>query len=367
MNAGEVSYVYDCDGARVAKTAGGSPTHYLIDDLNPTGYSQVLEEVVDGTVRRVYTYGQMLISQSQLAGATWTPSYYGYDGHASVTFLTDDTGAVTDTYDYDAYGNVVASTGTTANEYRYDGQRFDADLGMYHLRARYYDAGRGRFATVDPFGGDLGQPLSLHRYIYAAADPVNLADRTGLFFAEYGVKTSAIAAPLSAQATIVSTPMGVAGIGAGALAILGHKVACEFWRAWSGFAAGEEAAASGDGGAITVHPPGVFLNCAPTLQRERTETPVIPERPPENDNCGGVGGGGSGPEGGSSGGGGGGNLHDCLNMCAAGNSGDWSVLRQFIEKLKKQCMTDLARRFRSAEFMSLQECRNLCSNYFGRH
>jgi hypothetical protein len=30
----------------------------------------------------------------------------------------DGTGAVTDTYDYDAWGNVVASTGTTSNKRR---------------------------------------------------------------------------------------------------------------------------------------------------------------------------------------------------------------------------------------------------------
>ena len=39
------------DGDRVAKTAGGLITKYLVDDLNPTGYLQVLEEVGSGGVR----------------------------------------------------------------------------------------------------------------------------------------------------------------------------------------------------------------------------------------------------------------------------------------------------------------------------
>jgi RHS repeat-associated protein len=85
-----------------------------------------------------------------------------------------------DTYDYDAYGNLVASTGSTANEYLYDGQRWDADLGMYHLRARYYEPGRGRFATVDPLNGVPTNPISLNKYLYANADPVNLSDPLGL-------------------------------------------------------------------------------------------------------------------------------------------------------------------------------------------
>ena len=41
-----MTIAYDCDGNRVAKTVGGVTTRYLVDDLNPTGYLQVLEEVV---------------------------------------------------------------------------------------------------------------------------------------------------------------------------------------------------------------------------------------------------------------------------------------------------------------------------------
>ncbi len=37
--------VYDGDGNRVAKTVNGVTTHYLVDDLNPTGYPQVVEEL----------------------------------------------------------------------------------------------------------------------------------------------------------------------------------------------------------------------------------------------------------------------------------------------------------------------------------
>jgi len=37
--------------------------------------------------------------------------------------------SVTDTYDYDAFGNKINSTGTTPNEFLYRGEQFDADLG----------------------------------------------------------------------------------------------------------------------------------------------------------------------------------------------------------------------------------------------
>jgi len=74
-------FVYDGDGNRVSETVGGTTTKYLVDDLNPTGYKQVMDELINGSVPRTYAYGLQLISENQLVGSTWTPSFYGYDGH----------------------------------------------------------------------------------------------------------------------------------------------------------------------------------------------------------------------------------------------------------------------------------------------
>lgn len=171
--------VYDGDGNRAAKTVGGVTTRYLVDTDSPTGYAQVVEEVVGGAAVHTYTYGHDLISQRQLVGGNWAPSFYGYDGQGSVRYLTNATGAVTDTYDYDAFGNLVARTGATANDYLYRGEQFDADLGFYFLRARYYDQRRGRLLSQDGFDGFASDPLSLHKYLYANADPVNNSDPSG--------------------------------------------------------------------------------------------------------------------------------------------------------------------------------------------
>ena len=62
---GAVTVVYDGDGNRVAKTVGGVTTKYLVDDLNPTGYLQVLEEVSGGAVQTRYTFGSSLVSQTR--------------------------------------------------------------------------------------------------------------------------------------------------------------------------------------------------------------------------------------------------------------------------------------------------------------
>ena len=193
-NNGAVRITYDGDGNLAAKTVAGVTTRYLIDDLNPTGYAQVVEEIVDGNVQRQYTFGNNIISQRQQLGGSWFASFYTTDGHGSVRQLTDASGNVTDSYTYDAFGKVIASTGSTPNVYLYTGERFDPDLGLYYLRARYYDADRGRFTTMDPFPGKLDEPISLHKYLYANADPVNHRDPTGLAsLSEYAMKVKLIA------------------------------------------------------------------------------------------------------------------------------------------------------------------------------
>jgi RHS repeat-associated protein len=171
---------YDGDGNRVSKTISGMTEFYLVDDRNPTGYAQVQEEWVVGggttNLSRVYAYGLDLINQRVIDGAT---SYYGFDGNGSTRFLTSTSGVITDTYAYDAYGNLIASTGSTANNYRYSGEQFDSDLGFYYLRARYLNPNTGRFWTMDTDEGDSEDPISLHRYLYCEANPVDGSDPSG--------------------------------------------------------------------------------------------------------------------------------------------------------------------------------------------
>jgi RHS repeat-associated protein len=179
MNSGAVTVVYDGDGSRVAKTTGGVTTQYLVDDLNPTGYAQVIEEVVGGVVKREYTYGLQRINENQLISGMWTPSFYGYDGGGSVRQLTNAAGTITDAYNYDAFGNRIGSSGTTPNNYMYRGEQYDSDLGLYYLRARYYNPQSGRFLSRDPEDGKPVDPKTLHKYLYAGGDPVKFIDPRG--------------------------------------------------------------------------------------------------------------------------------------------------------------------------------------------
>jgi RHS repeat-associated protein len=179
VNDGSASYIYDGDGNRVAKTVGGVTTTYLVDTNNLTGHPQVVEEAVNGSVLVVYTYGHDLISQNRLVAGDWKASFYIYDGQRSTRFLTDETGTITDAYDYDAFGNLIASSGTTPNAYLYTGEQYDPNAGFYYLRARYYNQGSGRFATMDTYEGDNFEPPSLHKYLYTENNPVNHVDPSG--------------------------------------------------------------------------------------------------------------------------------------------------------------------------------------------
>ena len=101
--------------------------------------------------------------------------------------MTDRNGAVTDTLTYDAFGNLLSSTGATPNLYRYSGEQFDPDLGLYYNRARYLDVRSGRFWGLDGGGGSSFDPVTLHKYLYAGANPVNKIDRSGKDFVDVSI------------------------------------------------------------------------------------------------------------------------------------------------------------------------------------
>ncbi|MEK6280646.1 MAG: PKD domain-containing protein [Acidobacteriota bacterium] len=175
-----ITFTYDGDGNRVAKTISGVTTNYLVDTNNHTGYAQVVEELQSGSVTKQFTYGHDLISQRCVGvTANCSLSFYGYDGHGSVRLLTNAAAVVTDTYAYDAFGNLISRTGTTSNDYLYSGEQFDTNLGFYYLRARFMNPSSGRFWSMDSYEGLSHSPITLHKYLYANLDPANVIDPSG--------------------------------------------------------------------------------------------------------------------------------------------------------------------------------------------
>ncbi len=180
VNNGSIVISYDGDGNRLSKKVGSTNTYYLVDDRNPSGYAQVVEEwtAVGGTTNLalVYNYGMGLINQRAPGAST---NYFVGDGHGSTRLLVDTGGNVVNAFAYDAYGTLIASNATAQTTYLYCAEQFDADLGFYYLRARYLNPASGRFWTMDTFEGIPFEPRTLHKYLYCGANPVNHTDPGG--------------------------------------------------------------------------------------------------------------------------------------------------------------------------------------------
>ncbi len=175
-----LSYQYSIEGIRNQKTENSLTTTFVVD--HNRDYAQVLLEQTDQHIKH-FIYGLDLVSQST-EGEDATGNnfrFYLYDGLGSTRALTDATGTITDRYDYSAYGELIHHSGTTDNHYLYAGEQLDQTLGQYYLRARYYDHAQGRFTQMDSYQGRMHEPVTLHKYLYANADPIRFVDPSGYF------------------------------------------------------------------------------------------------------------------------------------------------------------------------------------------
>ncbi|MCI5892149.1 MAG: hypothetical protein MRZ66_01920 [Clostridiales bacterium] len=167
-----ITNVYNGEGHRVSKTSNGVTTNYLYE------YDRVILET-DGnnnqTARNIY--GTNLISRE----SNNTKYTYHYNGHGDVTSLTDQTGTVAASYDYDPFGDMIGETGNVDNPFRYSGYEFDNETNLYYLKSRFYNSETARFMQEDTYRGDPSDPLSLNLYTYCANNPNTYTDWFGFF------------------------------------------------------------------------------------------------------------------------------------------------------------------------------------------
>ncbi|MBB4636556.1 RHS repeat-associated core domain-containing protein [Longimicrobium terrae] len=173
---GSATYAYDPAGRRVQRTDGGGGvirTLYDGDDilmeLNGSG-SPVLE----------YTYlpgvDNPLSVRSWAAGQNGAAYYYSLEQPGHVAGLISTTGQLANEYLYDPYGNLTYATEGVAQPLKYGARELDAAIGLYYLRARWYDPDLGRFVSEDPIGLAGG----INPYAYIGSSPTNGTDPSGL-------------------------------------------------------------------------------------------------------------------------------------------------------------------------------------------
>jgi RHS repeat-associated protein len=95
-------------------------------------------------------------------------------GHTVATVL--DGGAVKSSSFYEAFGNVVVSSGASENNRLANTKERDASIGLDNHGFRYYDSAVGRYSTGDPFRYVDGMNV----YVYTYGNPINHVDPQGL-------------------------------------------------------------------------------------------------------------------------------------------------------------------------------------------
>ena len=157
---------------------GYTLTEY-INDINRENTEVLAEYGSDEKVRQAYTYGESGIGERVSVDKSKESSYYLYDGRNSVTGILTETANLTNSYQYDPYGNLTSGTADGVNYYGYNGESTNVKTGLQYLRARYYDAENGTFTTEDSDLGTTENPLTRNRYDYTTNNPLNYSDPTG--------------------------------------------------------------------------------------------------------------------------------------------------------------------------------------------
>ena len=171
---GTTDFRYDPFGRRIQKSGPNGTTNYLYDGNNPK--ANPVEEVDNGgNILARYTESDLVDEPLGEVRGT-TSSYYEADALGSVTSLSSPTPGLTNSYIYDAFGNVTTTVGTLANPFQFTGRDSDPETSLYYYRARYYAPQIGRFISEDPIQFDGGVDF----FAYVHNNPARLKDPSGL-------------------------------------------------------------------------------------------------------------------------------------------------------------------------------------------
>ena len=86
------------------------------------------------------------------------------------------------TYEYDAWGNIVSSSGRLAeiNPLRYRGYYYDSETGFYYLQSRYYDPQNRRFINADCYTcTNNSNEIACNMFTYCYNNPIIYHDSCG--------------------------------------------------------------------------------------------------------------------------------------------------------------------------------------------
>jgi RHS repeat-associated protein len=168
-NGKDTTYLYAADGSRIVQSDPQTTTVYLpFEDLTRNKTTGAI------TATRYYQFGGKTFASITSGGQlNWLIS--DPQGTQQIS-IVNGSQAITQRRQ-DPYGNPRGATTTWPNTRGFVGGTNDTS-GLVHEGAREYDAGLGRFISVDPLF-DAGDPQSWQGYAYAANSPVTSSDPSG--------------------------------------------------------------------------------------------------------------------------------------------------------------------------------------------
>ena len=153
---------------------------------NTNGTTDVIEyhwgKDLSGTIGGAGGVGGLLylaISNSSTPNSSTRQLYIPfYDAYGNVMGYWDAQGNVVAEYTYDAFGKLIALSGSMANIFsiRYSTKYFDPETGFYYYGYRFYSPELMRWITRDPIGEEGGVNL----YVYCENASTHLFDPNGL-------------------------------------------------------------------------------------------------------------------------------------------------------------------------------------------
>jgi RHS repeat-associated protein len=179
-----VEIKYDALGRRIEKKVTTKATleveseQYIYDGV------RIIEDRDElGNLKAEYIYGNGIdeVLMMKRGGRT---VYYHDNALGSITHLSNEKGAIEESYKYEAYGRVTIydergkekNKSRFKNRYLFTGREYDSETGLYYYRARYYSPSMGRFINRDPATDDNLKNL----YAYVDNNPINFNDPFGL-------------------------------------------------------------------------------------------------------------------------------------------------------------------------------------------
>jgi RHS repeat-associated protein len=177
-SGGTASYVYDANGRRFQKTAGGVTTNYVYDLSG-----RVLSEY--GTCQTCWNVGYIYLNGGLAAIYQSGTTQFAHADHLGSTRLLTGypTPSILECDDYYPFGESISCGATGITTHKFTGKERDSESGLDNFGARYDSSQYGRFMTADPFTvtpGRVVDPQQLNLYAYVRNNPLKHIDPTGM-------------------------------------------------------------------------------------------------------------------------------------------------------------------------------------------